>query len=484
MEPDINHQIRSAYLWTIAASAVRQSLGFVLSLILARLLHPQDYGLLGMVMVIVQIILLVQDMGLGRGIVYFRDEPPTYPSYFTVSVALGALMALSLAAAAPAIAAFYGIPALIPIVRACSLALLLSSFRIVPNAVLNKRLDFRTGAILDTLTSFIGLLIAILLAYRGWGVWSLVANLLVSNVLQTAVLWVIVPARFTLRPQMDVVRRSVRYGLPLTGSNLLWQLYDNSDFLIVGKVLGAEALGVYTIAFRLATLVNSRIGSIVSSVSFPAFAAMKDSLEQVRRHWMMATSRLAILSFPLLAVLAMNAEDLMRYVYGPKWLAAAGPLRLLCVVGLIRTVTPLTLGMVSSLGRPDVNFKYTLWNTLLIPPGVFAGCHAAGLIGVGWAWVLLFPIAAVYCVRQGLRLTGVSAGEFLGSLAPASKTAALAVLCMLPVHLLVPPSVWRLTGSLAVGGICVLAFALRQPEIRSMAGLGSRNRNVNAAPAK
>jgi PST family polysaccharide transporter len=238
-------KVRSAYAWTFAGNLLKQVLALGLSLLLARFLAPADYGLVGMVLVFTNILTTVQNLGISLAVIYF-DDPDSMPTYYTATVAMGILMTGIMYAAAPWLAQFYNNAEIVPIVRVLSFVLLLGGLRSVSQAQLTKSFAFQKLTLLESLSGISAAVVAVIMAANGYGPWSLVVNLLLSATLITGMVIAQVPPRFTLRMDGVVLRKILRYGLPNTGSNLLWKFYDSADYLVIGKLLGDGPLGIYT----------------------------------------------------------------------------------------------------------------------------------------------------------------------------------------------------------------------------------------------
>lgn len=451
----LQSQVRSAYMWTFGGNAVKQALSFGLSMLLARFLSPGDYGLVGMVAVFVTLLSAVQDLGIGRAVIYFPDAESSFATFCSISTASGLVLAAALFFSAPAIASFYGSAGLVPIVRWLSLTLLFGALRSASQSLIIKKLLFRKLTLIEGTCTLSSAAIAVYLAWRGFGVWSLVTNLVLSSALNTIIVLVAVPPRYTLRPDLRLMRKILGWGMPLVGSSCLCSFYDNADDLVVGKLLANTELGFYSLAFRLATLVNERIGAIISRVSFPTFAAMQADRSLIVRHWLSVTRKSALLSFPFLVLLAVSARDLISVMLGPKWLPTVAPLRLLCVVGALRVLTPIMINLLPALGRSTLAFWYSFANSLLMPISFFFGCKMGGIVGVGWAWLLVFPLIAAGLTRQTLRLTGVSWAAYLTNLRFPALTSLAMLAASSPFLYLLPPGLLRLLACPAAG---VLAF--------------------------
>jgi O-antigen/teichoic acid export membrane protein len=369
------------------------------------------------------------------------------------------LLRVAMFAAAPLIAGLYENPALIPITQWLSLTLLFGGLKSVSQGLLTRDLLFRRLVVMESACGLFAAGLAVYLAFQGFGVWSLVTNLVLSTFLQMLIAWWYVPPRFTLRPEIDVVKNVLRWGTPVTGSALLFKFYDNADYLVVGKVLGKESLGFYTLAFRLATIVNEKLGAIISRVSFPTFAAMQENRRGAVRHWLSITRKSALISFPVLTILAVNAPDIVSVILGEKWLTSVGPLRLLCIVGFLRAIVPVTNNLLAATGRTDMTFQYTLMNATLMPAAFYAGCKLGGIVGVGIAWIVVFPFICAFQLHRSLRLFDVTWREYLRNLRDPLLLSISSCIPMLLVLAAMSGGLARLVVSSALTG-AILAVAL------------------------
>lgn len=447
-------------MWTFVGTFVKQALSFGLTMLLARLLNPADYGLIGIVLVVMTYLSTFQDLSLGEAVIYFNDGEEALPTYFTTATLMGALLTVSTFLLAPWIADFYHQPELVPLIRVLSFTMLLNGLRSVSQGLIRKDFRFRQLIVMETVSGLGSACVAVLMAWRGFGVWSLATNLLLSSAIQTgALLWIIRPS-FTLRLDWEVLRRILKWGLPLTASALLWKVYDNADYLIIGRVLGPEALGIYTLAFRLATLVNEKVSAIVTRVSFPQFAAViQEHPERALGAWLSLTRKVALINFPLLSLMSVLSEDLVRILLGEKWLAAVQPMRILCVVGAIKTLSSISSSMINALGRTNVVFIINLVTAIVLPVAFYAGCISMGATGVALAWATLYPLLLLSLVWWTAHIIGANLRNYCTNLGfPALVAAAAAGPALLPV-LLMPSGLPRLLagGTLgAAGGLLVL----------------------------
>jgi PST family polysaccharide transporter len=349
-----------------------------------------------------------------------------------------------------------------------ALAVLLGGFNACPRNLLVKRFEFGKLTVIEGATTLSAGVIAVGMAWAGFGVWSLIASVLLSSLSQAVCLMWIVRPKWTFRPDRDVMRRILTWGVPLLGSSLLWRFYDSSDYFVVGRALGPEALGFYTLAFRLATLVNEKVAAVVNRVSFPSFSALQD-LDKVAAHWLSITQKLALICFPVLAILIVNADDVILFLLGEKWHRAVEPLRFLCIVGVLRLLTPITNNLLASVGKTKLVFQYSLLTSIVLPPAFYAGCRFGGIRGVGLAWLLLFPPIAAYQIYRALQETRTPATTYLNVLRLPVIAGLVSVASMMVVTAEGPPGPARFILSSLTGGLTYVATVLiGGPEYRGL----------------
>jgi teichuronic acid exporter len=466
----IESRIRHAYFWTVVGSTARYGAGFVISLVLAHLLRPADYGLIGMMAVFTELLASVFDWSIGPAVVHFYEEGNSdeISQYFTFSLMLGVAFTLLLIFSAPLIADFYHEPRLVLLLRVMSVNLVIGSIRAVSGSVLVRQLRFRGLSFAEVTASLTAGIVAVVMAYLGFGVWSLVANLFLLNVLQGLAYGWYVPPRFTLRLHRDFLQRIWRYCAPLTGSGFLGKFYDNADYLIVGRVLGPVALGFYSLAFRLSMLVNERISSVLNRAAFPTFVIFKHDVPKTIDHWFALTKRVTLITFPLLVWLAVNAHDIVRLLLGERWIPAAVPLQFLCGMTAAKILTNIVNQLMSAIGHPEISVRYDVLTAIVLPLAFYIGCKKAGLVGIGIAWCTVFPCLRLLYLFAFQRLLHFRFRDYGRALFDSAWVSALCAGAMLPVAFLVPAGWHRLIYRTLLCGLIVAASVLLNRKLRAL----------------
>lgn len=463
-------RIRRAYFWTILGSAARYIAGFGISVVLARLLTPQDYGLIGIVSVFVEFLIVFYDQGLGNAVMHYqeKDSHQERATYFTAALILGAVSTALLWVASPFIAAFYNEPPLVLLLRVMSFILIIGSIKTISSSILARDLRFSALSFADIIASVAGGVVAIIMAFFGSGVWSLVANLYLFVALQGVVYARWARPTFAWPLEKEAVGRLWRYGAPTTGSSLLRKFSDNADYLVVGKLLGATSLGFYTVAFRLAMLINDRISAVINRVAFPSFANLKNEPEKVVAHWFAVTRRVTVITFPLLAWLAFNAEDFVRLVLGDKWLPAVLPLQFLCVMTAVKVLTNIVAQLMGAIGHPAMVFRYDVLTAIVLPIAFLVGCVKGGLLGMGIVWCTVFPLLRFLFLLGARKALPFSLLAYAKNIADSVRTSALCIVFMLPTFWLLPSSWLRLGLSSVLWAAAVLVSVAVSPRLRAL----------------
>jgi O-antigen/teichoic acid export membrane protein len=213
-------------------------------------------------------------------------------------------------------------------------------------------------------------------------------------------------------------RALLTFGLHVSVTNLLWFLYSNSDFAIIGKLAGPVALGYYALAFQLISLPVQKLTANANQVAYPVYCRLQDDRPRLRTWYLRLTVLLGFLGMPALAGMALVAEDAFALVLGERWLPAVLPFQLLSVVGILMVYATSLPPLFNALGRPDINVRYTVACTLLYPAAFYAGGTWGGLVGICLAWLLLYPVVITCLVVLTRRLTGVGVVDLVGAQVP------------------------------------------------------------------
>jgi O-antigen/teichoic acid export membrane protein len=374
--------------WSGASRALGQILQLAVAVVLARLLSPKDYGLLGMVVVFTGFANSLADMGLGASIIQKSDLSDRHlNSVFWINVLTGILLTTLFVLGAPLVASFYKEPQLQLLTALIALSFFLGSLNVVHGALLDKALNFRAKFWIETISALVAGIVGLILAFAGAGVWSLLGQLLTSTAVRGVVLWSLSPWRPAMSFDLSAVKELMRFGGNLVGFGTVIYWSMNIDKLVIGRWIGSSALGVYSLADRLMRLPLANVTDISTAVMFPALSVIQGEVEAVRRAYLRGTRMIALLTFPMMIGLSVLAHPAILVIYGSKWREAIVILQLLCFAGMAQSVYNTATWIFLSQGRTDILFRLAIYATAVRAAGVFIGVHW-GLVGVAWAYVL------------------------------------------------------------------------------------------------
>ncbi|MCC6198197.1 MAG: MOP flippase family protein [Burkholderiales bacterium] len=408
---DLGIRATRGVLWTGAGQILRQVVQIVGSIVLARLLAPNDFGLLGMAMFFVGIGQLFADFGIGSAIVHARSEDRiVLSSCFWLNVAVASVLALVLLGASPLIADFYRRPDLTSVVAVLALNLMLAGLQVVPQALLFRDMRFGDLARAQVLGSLAGAIVAIAFAWLGAGVWALVAQPLVGS----TVALLISMAALSWRPRFEfswpLVEPLARFSFALLGTNLVGYANRNVDSLLVGRFLGASALGLYSMAIQLMLYPLQQVSSVIVRVLFPTLVQIRGDLPRFRSAYLRAVGAIAVVAFPMMGGLFAVADDFVTVVFGPGWIGMTPVLRVLSWVGMLQSVGT-TVGVIYlATGRPAIALRVTVVAAPLLIGGMAAGLPW-GILGVAIGYAAASLLLFYYSAGTAFGLVYISLRE-------------------------------------------------------------------------
>ena len=398
------------------SQVVTQSFTFGISIVLARLLGPKAYGLVAMVTVFTGFASLFSGLGLGAAIVQRKDlEPRHLNTAFWINVVFGATMTTLMAALAPLVAWFYEEPRLTLLTAVIALRFFLDGLNVVQGALLNREMRFRITAAISMGSSVISGLLGLGMALGGMGVWSLVAQALAGALAQLLLMWRLAD----WRPRWSFEWRACKELFGFSASVLAFDAVNycsrTLDQLLIGRSVGAGALGVYSRAYSLMLLPLNQVSRVVASVMFPALSIIQDDKTRVKRAYLKTIGSISFITFPMMVGLFVVANHFVLALLGTKWAETIPILKLFCWVGLIQSIAA-TLGLIyTSQGRTRLYFAMGTGGAVANVIAFLIGIHW-GILGVAWAYsirnlITLFPFFTI----PG-RLIGLSFFEVMKSL--------------------------------------------------------------------
>lgn len=414
---DIRAKVLSALRWTTIARLFGQLLSWVITILVIRILSPQDYGLMAMAMVVISLLVLVNALGLAAVLVHNRAlSEYERRQIFGVVIIVNVSFCVGLILAAPILADFYNEPRLTDIMRVLALQFVMLIFETIPQSQLERDLDFKNRSIVEFVTMLAGSVLTLILAYMGMGVWALVWGSLVTTA--TRMLGLNIIAWQPCRPVFSLrgMSKHLAYGRSVAVDRVLQFAFAESDKLIGGKLLGKEALGYYAVASHLASLPIHKLTGLINSVAFPAFSQVQADRVRTRGYMLKASRVMSVLAFPVFFGISSVAEELTLLLLGPKWQAAALPLQIVSLVMPLRMVMNLFQPLLWGVGRPDVSAGNFILAAAIMPLAFVIGA-AWGPEGIALGWLVAFPVVFLVSAARTVPLVDMALVDFVSTLA-------------------------------------------------------------------
>lgn len=356
--------------WSAADSFLAQGVAFVVGIVLARLLSPEEYGLIGIVTIFTTVMLGVVDSGFSNALIRKKDVTnEDYNTLFLFNLGVSIVLFLILFVSAPWIARFFNQPQLVELVRVMGLILILQALSIVQNTILTKQIDFKTKTKASVISAVISGVIGIALAFAGFGVWSLVAQQLSRQLFYTILLWIFNKWWPKLKLNIESLKYMWGFGWKLLVSGLLDNVWKELYQVVVGKFYSPASLGQYTRSRQYAQLFSSNITSIVQRVTYPVLSEVQDDKERMVNGYRRIIKTTMFVTAILMISMGAVAEPLIYCLIGPQWHEAATYLPLICISMSLYPLHAINLNMLQVQGRTDI-FLYLeiIKKTLAIGP--------------------------------------------------------------------------------------------------------------------
>lgn len=449
-ESNLKSKITKGVIWGGGGRIVQQIIQFALSVALARLLSPGDYGLMAMVMVFTGFAGMLADGGFNSALIQKKDMTDAHVhTVFWINFVLGILLLALTFLLAPLLADFYQVPQLKDIFRVIAINFVISAFGNVPSAILQKELRFNVIAKIDTTAVLLSGVLAICMAWGGFGVWSLVAQPILAGLIMAlmrcwACKWF---PKFLFNP--TALKEIWGFSGNMFGFLFINYWARNADSLIIGKVFGSASLGLYNRAYGLMLLPITQVHGAINQVMFPVLSSIQDDKERVGRIYLRAVGIITLVSYPMMMGLCVVAEPFVLTLYGTKWSGVSSVLQILALVGLIQSLVSSGGLLLLSQGRAD---------RLLFSSAVFYILHIAAFF-IGTALGSVYAVAVCYAAANLItaypsliicgRAVGLSANQIVStSLGP--FLCALGMSAVVYIVQLILPLDWAPGFSLAI----------------------------------
>lgn len=369
-------------LWNFSDQLARRGVGLVVTLFLAKLLSPSDFGLIAMMALFLALGQSLMDSGFSQALIRLKDvQEIDYNTAFYANIVLGGCAYCILYWVAPLIAEFYKEADLINLVRVASIAIIINSFNAVQVASLSRNLNFKAQMKAAFPTGLLSGVIAITLASMGFGVWSLIAQMLMAALFQTMLLWAFNGWRPSLTFSFESLKEMHRFGYKLFLSGALETISRNLYVLIIAKYFSANIAGLYFFADRMKELVVSQIVTSIQKVTYPALSTQQDDVVQLKRGYRKVISVTVFAYFPVVTLLIVLAKPLYGIFLPEKWQQAHLYFQILCLASVLLPLHSINLNILRVLGRSDILLYLQILKKTMLVVAIFVGIRY-GVMGV------------------------------------------------------------------------------------------------------
>ena len=383
-------------VWTALQKYSTMFIQFISGIILARLLTPHDYGCIGMLSIFMVLAESFIDGGFGSALI--QKKNPTQEDYSTIfywNLGMALLMYIVLYISAPAISRFYRIPILCDVLRVQGLILFIYAFNIVQRNQLRKKLNFKVLSIVTIITSITSLTVTIIMAYKGFGVWSLVAQHLLTAAIPALVFWFVIKWRPIWTFSWKSFRELFSFGFYMFLTHLINNFSLQIQGLLIGRVYNSSTMGYYSKAYGVEKLASKSISSVMTQVTYPLYAQVQDNKMAMINMIKRLTTTISYITFPIMFLLILTAKPVFVLLYSDKWLNSVPYFQVLCLAGLASCLIAVNLQTISAIGKSREMFFWTVIKFLIRLVLVIGGLILFGMKGllvgvVLTTWMALF----------------------------------------------------------------------------------------------
>lgn len=388
MENNLKKKTVVGMVWSTFQRFGKMGIAFIANLVMARLLTPEDYGAIGILMIFISLSIIFVDAGFGNALIQ-KTKPiqEDYSTIFYFNLIVSVVLFLILFITAPIIARFYDMVLLCDLLRVLSLVLIINALSLIQDCRLRKEMNFKMLSIATIVSAILGAFSGIYAAKIGYGVWSLVIYNLVEAFTRTIILWVLCRWFPSLCFSWTSLRQLFGFGGFLLANNILFTLRRNGIAIFMGKLYQATDLGYYSQAKKLEEVPVTAIQTIIGQVTFPLFASVKEYANQLKTVQRKGNILLAFLCIPLMSLLFLLAHDLIIALYTEKWEAAIPYFQVLCVCGIFVSLQEVNANVINALGHSGLYFKWSVIKTALLFGLLYAGSFM-GISGMLLAWCI------------------------------------------------------------------------------------------------
>ncbi len=456
----MSKQIVKAGTWSIIGQFTKLMIKFGVNIALARLLTPKEFGLIGMVSVIIALLTSLGELGLFSSLIQKKEvNQKELSSVFWVSMLLGIAICLLLYFTAPLIVIFYHEEALLPIIRALSLIFLFNSLILTHNAILTKQLNFKRMELFSTISVVVASLVSLSMAFLNFGVWALVAQQVVASVINVGLIWLYEKWRPSFIICRDSLKNLLGFGLKVFASSIINTAFSSIDTMIIGRYFSASVLGLYSYA---QTLINVSVGTFTSAlvkVLFPVMSEAQNDFEKMKNTYKKALNMANLFIIPAMGTIAVLANEIIHLLLGEKWLPMVTYVQIFSVIGILYPISALNINILLAKGRADKFLNLEIIKKVLLIIGIAIGL-SFGILGMLIGIMIISFIGVFFNLYVSGKVSGYNVKDQLIDILPIAGIATLYLVILYLFKILLIPFTGELLGSGISFCVAIISFVL------------------------
>jgi len=390
--------------WLAFYKAISQAFSWVVTIYVARLLEPSDYGLLAMALFFTEFAAMFSEMGLGYAIIQKKEiKPNELSSVFWFAMGIGILFALSCIPLSYLTAYLFNNDNVISLTQLVAVIFVISGLEVVPLNLLKRQLDFKMVGLIEMTSTIVASATVVSLAYAGWGVWSLIIGKVCLSLVRVVFVYYVVNWRPSLYFNFKEAEHFLKFGMTVAFGRSFYYIFEMSDRFFVGRMFGEKLLGYYSFALQLAHIPTDKIVSVINQVSYSVFSRLQKDEEKFVKFYLDIMKITAILVFPLFVGGFLLGEDLIKVVLNEKWYPIISLFKYLCLVQILTSISVVNTTVHRSLGHPMRGLYYDLAGAVIMPISFyFALQYGFDQVIVPWftSYVLINVVMIAYTLNK------------------------------------------------------------------------------------
>ncbi len=429
----------SGFKWMASTTIVWQLVSWFFTILTARILDPTDYGIFALAETLLPYLLMISVLSIPSWYIQAEKvDKNTEKTIFTFMFLTGSLIAAFGYFIAPFLGEFYGNDEIVLPIKILSLMFIFNAFHKLPMAQLEREFKFKAISLMKLWVGISRVILVYILAVCDFGYWALVIGVCYNQIGLT--IWLMclkgLPPGFGW--DKDLIKRVINFGTAATGAEVLHVIFSTADDVLIGKFLGTEALGYYFMAFYIMDMPLAKFNELTRPILFSYFSKIRGYDDELKNIFLNVTKSGLWLIFPILAGMALVADELVLIVFGEKWMPMVIPLVFLSLAGLFRAYTDYIPPLFLALGRPQMELIINVITAIILPLSFLIGVINYGLQGVLWAWILVYPFVCFMRMRGLSQLTIITELMYLKNLKIPFVTTSVMAIGILSMELLIP----------------------------------------------